>query len=146
MRWISQARQATSELVVIGDPARALLLDRLSARSQADIRAAEARWTSKEGDDRLTSAGLICGHGRRQASMSGETLVVSPDTAASCHDHAGGQAKDPANYGRGKAKLHDGKGSSRCIDVEANDQPSDRPDHACGRSAHGCPPRGQPQA
>ena len=73
-------------------------------------------------------------------SKSGSALL---DSAARYNDDAGDESDDPANDGRRKAELEDGKQCSRCIDDEANDQPNDRPDHAYRSRANDRPPSRQ---
>ncbi len=73
---------------------------------------------------------------------SGGTCVLSLDSAARCRDHASGESNDPTDDGGRKAKLDDGKRSGRCIYAKANDQPSNRPDHAYRRRTDDCPSRG----
>ncbi len=103
---------------------------------------------------RLWRAAALCcsrqhqsryGTGYVAASTSRRSRIISLDSAACRHDHADGEANEPANDGGRKAKLDDGKRSCRCIGPKTNDQSSNRPDQAGSPRPDDCPSPGQRQ-
>ena len=62
-------------------------------------------------------------------ARSGGWCVAAPDPAIRRHDQGDDTASEPTGNGCRDAELENGKPSSCCTDVEADDQPDDPPDH-----------------